>query len=363
MGRRKVAKPPYRIPETAAILKNKAANGLTVISTFSGGGGSSLGLTWAGYDVRLAVDTDPEARHAYSQNFTTPIVGESVREVTGAKLLELAGLDQVDIFEGSPPCTQFSTAGRGSKGWGDVKDHAGTTQRIDDLFDEWIRVLGELQPKAFIAENVTGLIKGKSRGYFKQLLAAMRAHGYVVEARVLAAEWLGVPQKRERVIFQGVRADLGKSPVWPDPLPYQYSMADALPWIKDPTAGAKDPIKPTPEEYAALDFTERPNFPIWDRLPVGGSPRDHFFNMIKSDPDRPCPTFTAFMGASISNGQASLPYDPRAISGAEGQRLTGFPDDFYTGDTRKQIFNRVGNCVAPPVYKALGEVMAEMLNA
>ena len=83
--------------------------------------------------------------------------------------------------------------------------------------------LDELRPKAFVAENVAGLVRGVARGYFKRILAALKEPGYRVEARLLDAQWLGVPQTRQRLIFVGVRDDLGArrrpSPAARPPLP------------------------------------------------------------------------------------------------------------------------------------------------
>lgn len=84
----------------------------------------------------------------------------------------------------------------------------------------------------FSMENVKGLVMGVAKGYFRRLMVDLRGHGYTVGARILDAQWLGVPQSRQRVFVVGVRTDLGLEPVFPDPLPYRYSMADALPHLR-----------------------------------------------------------------------------------------------------------------------------------
>ncbi len=122
---------------------------------------------------------------------------------------------ELDLFDGSPPCASFSTAGKREAGWGKVKDYSDTKQRTDDLFLEYVRLLRGLQPKVFVAENVSGLVKGVAKGYFLEILAALKASGYRVTCRVLDAQWLGVPQQRQRTIFVGVREDLGLDPVHP----------------------------------------------------------------------------------------------------------------------------------------------------
>lgn len=249
-------KPPYRIPLMSEI-EQLPWNGLTVASTFSGCGGSCLGFRMAGYRTAVAAEFIPAAVDTYRANHPgVPVETRDIREVTGKDFLALAGLDTVDVLEGSPPCASFSTAGRRSAHWGDVKKYSDTTQRTDDLFFEYARLLGDIQPRAFVAENVAGLVRGVAKGYFKLIHAALREKGYRVEARLLDAQWLGVPQTRSRVIFVGIRDDLGLDPAqaFPTPLPYRYSIRDALPWIAGMTAkghgyfdgGDRDVDRPAP---------------------------------------------------------------------------------------------------------------------
>lgn len=226
-------KPPYRVPamaEIAAIPKT----GLTVVSTFSGCGGSCLGFELAGYTILWANEFIPAARDVYEANHPgVPVDPRSIRDIAGADILRAIGRDRgdIDVLEGSPPCASFSTAGNRERDWGKVKKYSDSTERTDDLFFEFVRILGDLQPRTFVAENVSGLVKGTAKGYFKRILRAMRETGYRVEARLLDAQWLGVPQARQRIIFVGVRNDVGRDPAFPSPLPYRYSVRDALPWI------------------------------------------------------------------------------------------------------------------------------------
>jgi len=129
-------------------------------------------------------------------------------------------------------CASFSTAGkRDVDSRQGKRKYSDTKQRTDDLFYEFTRLLEGLRPKVFIAENVSGLTKGAAKGYFLDILGALKDCGYVVEVKVLDAQYLGVPQMRARAIFMGVRRDLGARPIWPDPLPYGYTVRDALPWL------------------------------------------------------------------------------------------------------------------------------------
>ena len=220
----------YRVP-TMKEIREIPWNGYNVASTFSGGGGSCLGYRMAGYRVLWSNEFVEEAQRTYRANHTAILDTRDIRTVRGADILKATGLDvgELDLFDGSPPCSAFSIAGKREKGWGKAKSYSdGKKQVIDDLFFEYVRLVGELQPKVFVAENVSGLIKGSAKGYFKNIIRAMQEQGYTVKAGLLKASWLGVPQIRERVIFQGVRNDLGMQPVFPKPFGREISLAEAF---------------------------------------------------------------------------------------------------------------------------------------
>jgi DNA (cytosine-5)-methyltransferase 1 len=228
------AKPPFRVPSMADIARVRP-NGLKVISTFAGCGGSSLGYRMAGFKVLWASEFVDAARVVYEANAAkgTVVDGRDIRKVDPLAVLKTVGLKpgELDVLDGSPPCASFSTAGKRAEHWGQSKKYSDKVQRTDDLFFEFVRFLKAMQPKAFVAENVSGLVKGTAKGYFLEILAAMKAAGYRVEARLLDAQWLGVPQTRQRIIFVGTRVDLKVNPAFPKPLPYRYSVRDAIPWI------------------------------------------------------------------------------------------------------------------------------------
>lgn len=233
-------KPPFKPVMMRDVLAAEGSAGLRVASTFSGAGGSCLGYRLAGFSVAWANEFEPTAAETYKANAQDGCLLDTrdIRTVTGADVLAALGIGvgELDLFDGSPPCQSFSTAGKRERGWGKSIAHAdGTTQRSDDLFEEYIRLVREIQPRVFIAENVTGLVKGTAKGYFKRLLVWMREAGYSVECRVVDARWLGVPQARQRAIFVGVRNDiaaaLGPVQRYPTPARWFYSVADACPWI------------------------------------------------------------------------------------------------------------------------------------
>ena len=370
-------KPPYCVPSMVEIDALEP-NGLTVISTFSGCGGSCLGFRMAGYRVLAASEFIEAARETYSANFPeVPICPDDIREISGKDLLELAGVSEIDVLEGSPPCASFSTAGKREKGWGEVKKYSDGAQRTDDLFFEYVRILGEIKPRAFVAENVSGLVKGTAKGYFLEILARLKACGYRVRCRVLDAQWLGVPQSRQRTIFVGIREDLGIDPEHPKPLPYRYSIRDALPWIvrsvQDPRGmhdvqvrRASEPsftIKASSASHVTVEAeTDISRFAIgaeWDKLKPGEASAK-YFNLVRPDSDRPSPCILAGHG---TGGVASVthPTEKRKFTIAELRRICGFPDDFELTGTYAQQWERLGRAVPPPMMRAVAETLATQL--
>lgn len=176
-------------------------NKFTVISTFSGCGGSSLGYQLAGGKVLLAVEMDDNAVETYKLNFpNTPVYHGDIHNLTSDEILKRCNLKpgELDILDGSPPCQGFSTAGK--REYCDPRNQ---------LYNEYIRLLRGLQPKVFVMENVSGLVKGKMKLIFKDILTELKASGYNVKVRLMNAMYYNVPQSRQRLIFIGVRNDLG----------------------------------------------------------------------------------------------------------------------------------------------------------
>lgn len=260
-------------------IRRVKKNGLKVVSTFSGCGGSCLGFKMAGFEHVYASEFVPAARETYAANFPDVYLDDrDIRKTSAGDILKRTGLKkgQLDVLEGSPPCSSFSTAGKRSKAWGDVKKYSDTEQRTDDLFFEFTRLLRGLAPKTFVAENVSGLVKGVAKGYFLEILRELKAAGYNVTCRVLDAQWLGVPQQRARTIFVGVREDLKVEPAHPAPLPYRYTIRDALPWIDGVTHDTSGTYStgPIDVDAAPLDVGADPLPAI--TVGIGGMNSGHF---------------------------------------------------------------------------------------
>jgi DNA (cytosine-5)-methyltransferase 1 len=200
---------PYRWNlKDAVFTKDKGK----VFSCFACGGGSTMGYKLAGFDVLGCNEIDPKMIEAYKANhnpkyaYLEPIQTFKLRTDLPDELYNL------DILDGSPPCSSFSMAGNREKDWGKDKvfREGQAMQVLDTLFFDFIDLAKELQPKIVVAENVKGLLLGDAKQYVRQIYREFDLAGYYVQHWLLDASKMGVPQKRERVFFIAMRKDLAK---------------------------------------------------------------------------------------------------------------------------------------------------------
>jgi len=326
----KLQKPPYAVMSLKQI--NKIKKRFTVASTFSGAGGSCTGYKMAGFDVLWANEFVKEARQSYELNHPSTFLSpKDIREVDIDKALSEMGLKkgELDLFDGSPPCQSFSTAGSREKGWGKNMSHGdGSAQVSDDLFFEYARLLKGFQPKVFVAENVSGLVKGTAKGYFKIILQRLKDCGYRVEARLLNAKWLGVPQHRERIIFVGIRSDFKLNPVFPKPLQYFYTGMDAVKSVRFMKQFGHGYFK-----GATYNLSKRP----YPTVLAGGFGAS--FELTRKDTK----------GTNISIDELKA--------------ICGFPLDYKLTGTYKQQWARLGNAVPPVMmYHIANEIVRGILE-
>jgi len=180
-----------------------------VFSTFACGGGSSMGYKLAGYEVIGANDIDPQMESVYKLNhnpkyfFKCPIKDLITKELPEE-------LFNLDILDGSPPCSTFSTVGDREKNWGKDKifREGQAKQILDDLFFDFIKLTERLKPKIVIAENVKGILQGKAKGYTIEIVKQLDNIGYQTQVFLLNSATMGLPQRRERTFFIGYRKEL-----------------------------------------------------------------------------------------------------------------------------------------------------------
>lgn len=316
-------------------------NGLKVFSCFACGGGSTMGYKLAGFDVIGANEIDPKMAECYKVNhnprhlFIEPIQEFKLRDDLPAELYDL------DILDGSPPCSSFSMAGNREKDWGkEKKFREGQAEQIlDTLFFDFIDLAEKLKPKVVIAENVKGLLLGDAKKYVWKIYQAFDKAGYHVHKWLLDASKMGVPQRRERVFFVALRKDLtlnieGLGIDLFNPMPHLdmefnepgITFGAATSWIENIT------IHPMTENYGNL----------WEKCKPGYSMakvnNGNGFNNIKFAWDKPAPTIA-------SSGGNYHPKEKRHISKEEYLPLGTFPQDYNF----KKMKNRymIGMSVPP----------------
>jgi len=286
-------------------LAPREPNAPTVISTFAGCGGSSLGYSMAGFREALAVEWEQNAADTFRLNFPhVPLYHGDIAKLSVEECLRLAGLapGELDVFDGSPPCQGFSTAGK--REIGDSRNQ---------LFREFVRLLSGLRPRAFVMENVSGMVNGDFKVVFAEILRTLKACGYRVRVRLLNAMFYGVPQSRERMIFVGVRDDLGVEPSHPSGWsePVAIRAADAL----DSAIGVRNP-----------DFENK-----WRSMDLPSC-------TIKKS----CPPMLRLRDGT-----------ERGMTPAECQRVGSFPDPFrFVGGASKAV-ERIGNSVPPLLMRSI----------
>jgi len=284
----------------------------TYVSLFAGCGGSSLGYKMAGGRCLCAVEFDANAAAMYRLNFPgVPVIERDVREVSAEEVMEVAGLvpGQLDVLDGSPPCQGFSTAGK--RQFGDPRN---------SLFREYVRLLEALQPRAFVMENVSGLVKGKMKLAFRTIMESLKATGYTVRCKLLNAMWFGVPQSRERLIWLGVRPDVGREVEWPK-------------------AEAAIPLKAV--------------------VPSSSSIANSSFRPAWRSSDLPSATIMAGGPGKQSGIIRTLDGGERPMIEAEAKRTCSFPDDFRLQGTFADRWRVLGNSVPPQFMRRIAEALRD----
>lgn len=283
----------------------------TIISLFAGCGGSSLGYQMAGFHELLAVEWDDNAVETFRLNFPDVLIYHGdIATLSGAECMGLAGIEkgELDVLDGSPPCQGFSTAGK---------------RRFDDprnsLFKEYARLLNELQPKVFVMENVTGLVKGAMKQSYLQIIKTLRECGYNAKGEILNAMHFNVPQSRERVFIIGIRNDLKTSPSHPAP---QTKPIPLFKICKDAVASRSQGINPW----------------ILSSRPVCTITKTPFDGLLKTDKGTRQPT------------ELEL-----SIFGS-------FPKTFGFVGGKTQQWMRIGNAVPPNLMRAIAEHIKTILN-
>jgi DNA (cytosine-5)-methyltransferase 1 len=331
------------------MVRSDVGVGLRVVSLFCGAGGLDLGFDYAGYDIAYATDMDQACCDTIRANLNFALSSPTIVEKHDIRYLDPVQLpDHIDLIIGGPPCQSFSASGRRAGGAPGRLDERGT------LFEAYCRVIAHVQPRAFVFENVRGIMGTNKGEDWRAILDSFARLGYKLSYRILDALDYGVPQQRERMIMVGHRLDTEF--LFPEPLfgPDSHNKiphvtaGQALTHLKD--TEDKEPLYLRNGKYSHLlelvppgsnylHFTAKRGYsnPIF-------AYRSRFSDFLyKATPDAPIKTLIARPGKYTG----PFHWENRSFTVAEYKRLQGFPDDYRVVGSRDQAIKQIGNSVSP----------------
>lgn len=351
-----------------------------IVDLFAGVGGLSYGFSiLPQFNIIVANEIEKDISVAYTLNHpNVEMLNCDIKNLTNDILEKALKGQRVDIVVGGPPCQSYSTLGKRQN------------DERANLFMQYKRILKILQPKAFVFENVTGMLSMNKGNLFRQIQTEFSEIGYDLKHDVLDAVDYGVPQHRERVILVGIK---GKNNfIYPHPThgeglkPY-VTLKEAIGDLPVLRSGEKSNIYETDatNEFLkfvrknASEYVEEHNAPkngdhlikimqtlkdgqSKDDLPEDIRPKSGYGNTYaKLWWNRPSTTITRNF-ACPSSSRCIHPRDSRAMSIREGARLQSFPDDykFYGSDGMKRL--EIGNAVPPLLSIAVAKQLLETLQ-
>jgi DNA (cytosine-5)-methyltransferase 1 len=370
-----------------------------LIDLFCGAGGMSLGAARAGYSIAASVDLDEKALSAHVRNFpnTTHLLWD-LSKTTGAQVLEAARLKhgEVDVVVGGPPCQGFSSIGK--KNPSDVRN---------ELIGHFFRIVREIGPRAFVMENVPGVLAPQYEPLLQGALAQVADQYDIAPPQKIRAIDAGAPTTRTRVLIvgfkRGEKQDIarfwGQVELRKQIAPVVKYSLDGLPFDihPDPTASRKG-VRTVRVTRNGFFFAS-----VVDRVPAGvGDPREleRYFarnlvtgclgtahsaellaryaalkwgeqdkktKSVRLNPNGYCPTLRAGTSAEKGSFQAVRPIHyvrPRVITPREAARLQGFPDWYQFDATKWHSFRQIGNSVSPLVAElVLSQISDNLMSA
>ncbi len=367
-----------------------------VIDLFSGAGGLSLGASRAGFFVAAAVENDPQAYEVHALNFpSSRHLNRDVATLTGDELLRLSGIKdtELDGLMGGPPCQGFSIMGPRNAG-----------DERNELFGTFFRLVAETQPKFYLAENVPNILSSEYAQIVALALSQVHDNYMCLPPFVVKASDYGAPTSRERVLFVGVRRDLGCQLTQTDFDPpigtVHITVREALfglprrisPAWQNEIQGLRKVKQSETSEFGQLVTGRIPQgvgHPIaleelrstnraFGSLGTRHSPKierrfaalrhgekDCISKSVRLDPSKYCPTLRAGTSKDKGSFQAVRPIHPtqsRVITPREAARLQGFPDWFVFHATKWHSFRQIGNSVSPILAEKILRVFATRLN-
>ncbi|MFH1590948.1 MAG: DNA cytosine methyltransferase [archaeon] len=342
------------------------SNKLNAVSLFSGLGGLDLGLTAAGYKVIVHIDNDPYCVDSLKKNWKrTPVISEDIVSISGKDILKATKLSKkdIDLIAGGPSCQPFSRSNEGKR--------KGTKDARGLMIFEFARIVKELRPKAFIMENVAGLMSSNKGKDFKKLMTHFKSKlKYHVHYKVLNAADYGVAQKRKRLFIVGFR----KKTDFEFPVPTHGTVDTPYVAVRDVIGDLDDKIvhdaaigiggkyghliNDVPPGKNYIFFTQEAKYPT----PLFKDRSKFWTFLLKLHPEEPSTTIQAQPWNSVG----PFHWNNRRLSLSEIKRIQGIPDNYYIAGERGKgseygspAWMQVGNAVPPK----LGEVVSGSVSA
>lgn len=329
-------------------LKNKYPatgikyHGSRVFSCFCCGGGSTMGYKLAGYNVIGGLEVDSKIADIYIKNHNPKIFyNKDIRDFLrrGNFPKELYNLD---ILDGSPPCTSFSLAGVREKGWGVKRKYneGRIYQVLNDLFLVFINVIKKLHPKIAVIENVPGLNIGIAKKKYMPLIGkAITNAGYDFTFKILDSSKMGVPQKRRRIFFLCVRKDIKQI--------QRKGLLQNIPVINLKFNQKEIPAKDILDENDKREQIETIGSSLWKKCKIG----DYFSTVSKSGWFQQIRINTLLSVPTLCVSSSTSAWHPnicRPLNKQEWINTSSFPQDY---EFNKQHYHIIGNSV-PPIMMA-----------
>lgn len=324
----------------------KKSSGLTYASVFCGGGGLDLGFSLAGIKAKFSSDVIPSFCETITHNLPGHLVEpHDITELSGKDVLRKVG-SPIDIVIGGPPCQAFSILG----------DRKSVDDPRGQLAFEYVRFIKEISPRAFLFENVPGLLTVNKGKDWEQLLEYFEKEtGYHLHCTKLNSVRYGVPQIRQRVIVVGFKEDVPFR--WPAPM-FAHSIEQSELGLAPPRVASQ-----ALEDVGGVDnhilrkHCERV-ITRYSQIPPGG--RDRKDHTDRIHPDKP--SGTVLVGSGAGGGRPFIhPDEHRHITVREAARLQSFPDwwKFQGGPT--SAYRQVGNAVPPLMAFAIANEIKKAL--
>ncbi|WP_072094080.1 DNA cytosine methyltransferase [Trabulsiella odontotermitis] len=365
---------------------------MNVIDLFAGVGGLSLGAARAGFNVAAAIEIDEFAIASHHVNFPkSRHFTDDVASIKGQALLTSLGLDTLDCLVGGPPCQGFSAIGKG-----DVMD------KRNQLYFHFFRLISEMKPVCFLAENVPGIMSEKYDAIRNSAFSLIKDDYWLLDPIKVKASDYGAATTRTRIFFIGFRKDLSEGSL--QEINFLPKAGIKKTTVKDALLGIDFNVHSSwqseEDGWRLIKRNYEGNFfeKLWGEVPEGvgdllaleklqrnyvsgflgtrHSPEvelrykklsygetDKVSRSMRLDPDGFCPTLRAGTAKDKGSYQAVRPihpFMPRVISPREAARLQGFPDWFQFHSTKWHSFRQIGNSVSPIVAEAMLLPLAEL---